>query len=100
MAGGKREGAGRPKGSVNKATADIRALAQLHGPAAVEALVGIMQSSESEPARVAAAKEILDRAYGKSKQPIEGTDDGPPINVAARIAFEVVKADLAETRGE
>ena len=30
---------------------------------------------ESEPARVVACREILDRAYGKAMQPIQGTVD-------------------------
>jgi len=85
-------GKGRPKGSVNKLTADIRALAQEHGPEAIHRLVEIMQTSENDQASIAAAKELLDRAYGKSKQPIEGTD-GPPIGIAARVAFEVIKAE-------
>lgn len=64
-------GKGRPKGSVNKLTADIRALAQEHGPEAIHRLVEIMQTSENDQASIAAAKELLDRAYGKSKQQVE-----------------------------
>lgn len=68
-------GKGRPKGSVNKVTADVRALAQKHGEAAIQALVDIMKGAEQPPAaRVSAAKEILDRAYGKSPQPISDAD--------------------------
>ncbi|MDG9784653.1 hypothetical protein [Metapseudomonas otitidis] len=78
--GGRREGAGRPKGRLNKATADVKALAQEFGPAAMQALVSILKDKKSPPAaRVAAAKEVLDRAYGKAKQSLEvgGTDGGP-----------------------
>jgi len=72
MHGGKREGAGRPPGSRNKATAEIKAIAQEHGPTAIESLVTIMCSNDMPPAaRVSAAKEILDRAYGKSIQMVQ-----------------------------
>ncbi len=59
---------GRPKGSLNKSTRDIKALAQQHTPAALKTLVGIMADSESDAARVSAAKELLDRGYGKAHQ--------------------------------
>jgi hypothetical protein len=78
--GGRRPGAGRPTGSANKATADIRALAQKWGPASVDKLAELAgvakgQPAESEAARVAALKELLDRGYGKSKQPLEHSVD-------------------------
>lgn len=59
---------GRLKGTPNKATADVKAVAQKYTPQAVETLVSIMQASESDAARVAAAKEILDRGHGKAHQ--------------------------------
>lgn len=67
---GERRG-GRKRGTPNKVTADVRALAQRYGADALEVLASIM-SDEGEPAaaRVSAAKEILDRAYGKSPQPV------------------------------
>ena len=67
MAKGHKTG-GRQKGTPNKITADIKALAGKHSPAAVKELVRIMGSSESDAARVAAAKELLDRAHGKAHQ--------------------------------
>lgn len=64
-------GKGRPKGAVNKVTADVRALASQFGSTAIHALAEIMEDKEQPAAaRVSAAKEILDRAYGKSPQPI------------------------------
>ena len=62
---------GRQKGTPNKATADIKALAQVHAPQALEELARLASEATSEQARVAAIKEILDRAYGKSKQSVE-----------------------------
>ncbi|MGZ0105197.1 hypothetical protein [Achromobacter sp. KK8] len=91
MAGGSKPGerrGGRKKGVPNKATAEIKALAQQHGPEAIATLVSIMKGTKQPPAaRVAAAKELLDRAYGKSVQPIEGGDPDKPINMALQIAF-------------
>lgn len=70
--GGKREGAGRPKGSRNKVTADIKEIAQSFGQEAITHLVEIARDGDSPPAaRVAAVKEILDRGYGKAKQQLE-----------------------------
>lgn len=69
MRGGKREGAGRPPGAKNKATAEIKALAQEYGPRAIERLAQIMLSEDVPPqACVAAAREILDRGHGKALQ--------------------------------
>jgi len=79
---------GRQKGTPNKVTAEIKAVAQEHGADAIKTLVSIMKATKQPPAaRVAAAKELLDRAYGKSAQPIEGGDPDKPINMALRIAF-------------
>src|SRR6202158_1828433 len=61
---GKRRG-GRQAGTPNKATADVKALAQSYGPEAVKELARLALNAQSEQARVAAIKEILDRAYGK-----------------------------------
>lgn len=69
--GGKREGAGRPKGAVNKATADIREAAQEFTAAALAVLVEVMNTGDSAAARVAAANSVLDRAHGKPGQSLE-----------------------------
>lgn len=75
--GGKRPGAGRPKGSVNKATAEIKELARAYGPAAIEmlaekaGLVKTKKAADTDQAQVAAARELLDRGYGKPTQGVE-----------------------------
>jgi hypothetical protein len=84
MRGGKREGAGRRKGTPNKATADIKAQAQKYTPDALKTLHAIMRDSESDAARVSAAKELLDRGYGKSPQPQTGEGGEGPITVVIR----------------
>lgn len=70
--GGKRQGAGRPKGGVSRATrtqkATLSDLARAHTATALNTLVAVAKKGESESARVAAANAILDRAYGKPTQ--------------------------------
>lgn len=69
---------GRPKGVPNKATAEIKALAQEHTREAISALVTIMRESQYPQARVAAIRELLDRGHGKAPQAVTGDGgDGP-----------------------
>jgi hypothetical protein len=77
-----RAGLGRPKGSTNINTRQIKELAQQFGPQAIQTLAEIMQNGESEQAKIAAAKEILDRGFGKAKQVLEHTgEDGGPVQI-------------------
>lgn len=70
-------GMGRPKGALNKVTAEVRSIAQQYGSDAMNALAEIMKdTAQPAAARVSAAKEILDRGYGKSPQPITDGDGG------------------------
>ncbi|MAL97153.1 MAG: hypothetical protein CL583_01765 [Alteromonadaceae bacterium] len=63
---------GRKKGTPNKVTADVKEVAQQYGEEAIRSLVTIMRGEEYPPAaRVAASKEILDRAYGKATQSVD-----------------------------
>ena len=57
---------GRQKGSVNKVTAEVRALVQEHGPTAIAELARLATGAASDAARVSACNTILDRAYGKA----------------------------------
>ena len=77
-------GQGRPKGALNKGTKDVRALAQSYGPRAIGILVQLagLEPPEtidppSEWARIAAIKELLDRAYGKASQVLANDPDNP-----------------------
>ena len=62
---GKKTG-GRLKGSLNKATAEVRGLALKYGPDAVEELARLSIEAESEAARITACNAVIDRAYGKA----------------------------------
>ncbi|GBQ08452.1 hypothetical protein [Saccharibacter floricola] len=84
-------GAGRKKGVPNKATADIRALAQEHGTEALNILRDIAKNGESDAARVAAARDILDRAYGKPRQTIDAN--------VKRSLSDMTEDDLAVLAG-
>ena len=79
---------GRKAGTLNKVTAEVRTLAQQHGEDAIQTLASIMRDpTRSETARIAAARELLDRGYGKSgvdgvtALPSLTTDDDRPIFV-------------------
>lgn len=79
---------GRPKSIYTLAT-----LAQTYTEEALDALVAIMRSSQSDAARCKAVDIILDRGYGKAAQIIqfEGDADGSAqlntLEVARKVAF-------------
>ena len=80
-----KRGPGRPKGQRNHATRDIKELAAPYGPEALETLLRIMRKDKSSMARIAASKEILDRAYGKAAQPLT------PAAGANGVLIEIVR---------
>ena len=77
---------GRPKGAPNKATADVREVAQQYTGQAIQTLVQIATAGESEAARVAAANAILDRAHGKPAQAVNVGGGETPIETVMRWA--------------
>lgn len=84
--GGRRAGAGRPKGSVAKSTAEIKALAQTYGEAGIKRLAELgnlvpgVVPADSQVTQVMAIKELFDRAYGRATQPQSGPDgEGNPV---------------------
>jgi hypothetical protein len=100
--GGKRPGAGRPVGRPNKITADIKVLAQVHAATAIRELAIILTASENDQARIAAAKELLDRGFGKATQHAEitGKDEGPVEMNTTVIIEDEVKAAVRKFRKE
>ena len=83
---------GRQKGTPNKATRELKELAQTYTPEAVKelaALAGLIEGkagAQSEAARVSAINSLLDRGHGKAPQAVALTDadgEGP-----ARIIYE------------
>ena len=67
MATGRKTG-GRQKGSLNKATAEVREEAQKYTVEALEGLAQIARTSDTDAAKVAAWKAILDRGHGRPAQ--------------------------------
>ena len=92
MAKGHKTG-GRQPGSLNKSTKEVKELAGKYGPDAVARLAHLMMNAESEQAQVSAAKELLDRAYGKSPQAIVGDSDEDPIQQVINIITGVPRAE-------
>ena len=95
---GKKTG-GRQPGSLNKITADIRELAGQHGPAVIAELARLVTESDSEPVRVSAGRELLDRGFGKPAQNREPIDDHrdadeqvSDLEIARRVAFLLTNA--------
>ena len=75
------------KGVPNKATASIKEIAREYTEEAMNALVSVLAGGEGIPAaaQVAAAKEILDRGYGKASTVLAGDEDGGPMRLVSEI---------------
>ena len=67
---------GRKPGVPNKATAEIKAIAQQYGAEAIEKLVTLMRGKDEDVAFKACIA-LLDRAYGKPAQAIVGDPEQP-----------------------
>ena len=86
--GGERGGS-RKKGAPNKAVrrprrktsrkpaADIKTLARLYAPAAIQELARLCIEAQSEAARVSAIDRLLDRAYGRPNGTIVRNQEKP-----------------------
>lgn len=81
--GGKRPGAGRPKGRLNAVTREIRALAQEYTEEALRALVRVMRDKKAPSAAVVAASTtIIAYGHGKPRQAVEhSAPGGGPVEI-------------------
>lgn len=96
--GGKREGAGRPKGIVSEAKRQISEMAKEYGETALQVLVDIaVNDQEPSSSRVSAAMALLDRGYGKPSQSVDVSNtDGTLATIdATKLTTEQKKALLA-----
>jgi len=89
------------RGEDKAARSDIAALAREHGPKSVTVLARLMDSPKTKPmVRVAAAKELLDRGYGKATVHIDagGKDDAELEEMAAAILLKrgIVEAKVLD----
>lgn len=73
---------GNPNGRP-KVVTEIRDLARSKGKEAFERIVVLMDDDDPKVS-MAAAKEVLDRAYGKPAQAITGPDGDLPIELVVR----------------
>lgn len=87
-----RKTGGRAKGTRNKVGQDLREIAGVYTMEAISTLAEIMRHSPAEPARVAAARELLDRAHGKASQAVTGAEGGA-LAVVMQIVTGVARAD-------
>lgn len=76
---------GRPK-----VVAEVRDLARQHTTTAIETLAVLAVSADSDTAKVAACKELLDRAWGKAPQELKAD-----VTLSA-LTDEQLKAKLDE----
>ena len=64
-------------------------------PQATRRLAKLLES-DNESVALGAVKEVLDRAYGKASQPIEGTENGPAIRAVTEIVLRGVRSDARD----
>lgn len=83
---------------MSKAPTDIRSLARSHTESAINTLAGISSNGKSEAARVSASIALLERGWGKPAQPVEGTEDGPPIQHIAKIELIGVQSATEDSQ--
>jgi hypothetical protein len=62
-----------------EATMLLRRQCRIHAEKAIKALVKILDKPDNQQAQISAAKEILDRGFGKAQQglTVSGDDDNP-----------------------
>lgn len=86
-----RKGQSGNPGGRPKLIGHVRELAQAQTEKSIRKLVQILDDKKApHAAQVAAARELLDRGWGKPALPIGGTDDLPPI----RSVLELSEAEL------
>jgi len=90
---------GRQKGTPNKQPREMRELAQQFGPDAIiklAELAGLISDAphaDTSAAQISAIKELLDRGYGKSVQPITGDETAPPVQHVVRTIVNSTHTD-------
>ncbi len=72
----KRTASRRKPARPDEATVLVRDALRTHVPAAIAELARLATEATSETARVAAINALIDRAYGRLKDTLDGGDDG------------------------
>ena len=89
MARSSTSGQGRPKGALNRSTLEVREAARAYTAEAIKTLASIMRHGTSEAVQILAAKELLDRGYGKPAQASE--PEGVLIEAPPTVKFDVAR---------
>lgn len=79
---------GNPGGRSPRRTSDGRTLKEVcreHTDDAIKVLIDILAKG-TEGAKLTAAKELLDRGWGRATQPVSGDDDAAPIRTAVDVS--------------
>jgi hypothetical protein len=77
---------GNPSGRP-KVLGEIQQLARQHSTQVIAELARLALKAKSETARIAAGREILDRAFGRSRQAVEFAP--PEVNVVQDLLDEI-----------
>ena len=93
MARSSTSGQGRPKGALNRSTLEVREAARAYTAEAIETLASIMRHGTTEAAQILAAKELLDRGYGRPSQASE--PEGVFIEAPPTVKFDVARLSPA-----
>jgi hypothetical protein len=76
-------------------------LARAHGPRAIDIVVSLLDDADSR-VRLSAAKELLDRGFGRPMSALSTTDDEKSFSflhlIAARASGEQLRNELIEGR--
>jgi hypothetical protein len=84
---GKPKTGGRASNTPHNKNNEAFELARKHGPKVIEGLWTIFETSNSEASRISAAKELLDRAYGRPASTVTGDGSGEPIIIRHEVKW-------------
>jgi hypothetical protein len=98
---------GRPRGALSATTREIRAIAQQHGAECIQFLMTVVRNAKATiDQRTVAAKEVLDRGYGKSAPPPQRRLGGGSYDFSrltpeqVRQGYEIAKLMSPESMGD
>jgi hypothetical protein len=83
---------GNPGGRAKKAVGDLAAEARLYAGLAIETIVQICEKAKADRDRLAAARELLDRGFGRSVQALDLVLMGRKITELSRDELLVLDA--------
>jgi len=76
--------------------AELREMAQAKAPDALRVALGLMDKADSEQVKLAAAREILDRGYGKAPQSTELSINIEDLQAFAAQVITIIGAEVSD----